>query len=72
MTIALKILRFAGIAWAATVLGKAAGRIEAAITASRMPGYNPDFDWIYLIIGFILAIALIWGTTWLINKQNQG
>ncbi len=70
MTITLKILRFAGIAWAATVLGKATGRIDAAITASRVSGYNPDFDWIYLTIGFILAIALIWGTTRMIDKRS--
>ena len=72
MTIALQILRFSGILWLAIVFAKAVARIE---TYSLVLGFSEAMsriDWIWLTIGLILAIALIWGTTWLIDKQKPG
>ncbi|KKM78671.1 hypothetical protein LCGC14_1357620 [marine sediment metagenome] len=72
MTIALQILRFSGILWLAIVFAKAVARIE---TYSSVLGFSEAMsriDWIWLTIGLILAIALISGTTWLIDKQKPG
>lgn len=70
MTIAIKILRFSGIVWLAIVFGKAVGRIDGTSAVIGIWEAMARFDWLWLTINLILAIALIWGTTWLIDKRS--
>ena len=72
MTISLQILRFSGIVWLATVFGKTVGRIDAYFMCLDLGRPCLHLTWPWLIIGITLAIALIWGTTWLIDKRKPG
>ncbi len=70
MIIAMQILRLLGIVWLAIVFGKTVGSIDGTSAVIGFWAAMSRFDWLWLTIHLILAIALIWGTTRLIDKRS--